>query len=314
MNKQADWDKREEIEWLQYSVQPPRGLVVGEYYRAQREFGGTPWTKGHTGTLEVVTSGGNILFAEFNETAMETYYNHYFGGRDKRRSDYGIWQASKERQARAGVVLVDGMQHVEGQIMARQSLDGDFDLLTGASGSMRGLLPLAKELAGVIDTPSDTTYCGIAQSYGYGLTGWLRVLLREGKIVSCKYDEIFADHQAEIAYPELKRYYRQSKYHSPCYEDPFPPGYDRHAWSVSFHGMADLLEASVVRTQKLLQLEGLPYTEGNNPGPLWDRTEPYDLSGATNSEKLRHPMWDNYLGIAETLQPTLLKNGWRGEK
>ena len=65
--------------------------------------------RGHLGKLEVVCSQGKIVFVEFNEQAMDAYYNQYFTGKDKRRSDYGIWQSSKERLREGGVVLVDGL-------------------------------------------------------------------------------------------------------------------------------------------------------------------------------------------------------------
>ncbi len=42
-------------------------------------------------------------------------------------------------------------------------------------------------------------------------------------IRSCRFDEIFADNEEDIVHPELKKYYRQSKYDCPAYEDPFPP-------------------------------------------------------------------------------------------
>lgn len=91
------WNQREEVDWLNYSVQPPKGLLIGDYYKAVNEFGAPAGMQGHTGSLEVVCSGGKLLFVEFNEKTMPDYYNQYFGGIDKRRTDYGIWQASKPR-------------------------------------------------------------------------------------------------------------------------------------------------------------------------------------------------------------------------
>ncbi|HIX14874.1 MAG TPA: FMN-binding protein [Candidatus Hungatella pullicola] len=312
MRNIIEWNQREEVDWLQYTVQPPLGIMTGDYYIAAKEFGGTDQVSGHKGRLEVVCKDGKILFAEFNEIAMEAYYNQYFSNQDKRRSDYGIWQSSKPRQAKAGCVLADGMLHVEAQIMERQSLEGDFELLTGASGSMKNMLPMAWELAEAIKKPSEKKFYGIAEDFGYGITGWLHVILTEGRIVSCHYDEVFADHQKEIRFPELKRYYKQSKYNSPCYQDPFPRGWDRHAWNINFRTLMDLLEKRVVKTQCLLDLDGLPYTEGENQGPMWDADQPYD-DPVTNSAAVRYPSYDNYLRLARKLL-TVLPAGFAGKE
>ncbi len=36
---QAQWNERDEVEWLQYTVQPPAGMLKGAYYLAEMEFG-----------------------------------------------------------------------------------------------------------------------------------------------------------------------------------------------------------------------------------------------------------------------------------
>lgn len=304
MRKIVEWNEREEVDWLQYTVQPPLGLTVGDYYIARKEFGGSDDVSGHKGRLEVVCRDGEILFVEFNETAMEAYYNQYFSNRDKRRSDYGIWQASKPRLSSVGRVLTDGMLYVESQIMERQSLEGEFEVLTGASGSMKNMLPMAWELAEKIKQPSGQKYYGIAEDFGYGITGWLQVIVEQGKMISCRYDEVFADHQADIRFPELKRYYKQSKYNSPCYQDPFPRGWDRHVWNINFRTLMDLLEKRVLENQNLFDLEGLPYTEGVSQGAMWDADQQYD-DPITNAEQVRYPSYDNYLRLAKKLSEVL---------
>ena len=35
-----EWNQREEVEWLKYTIQPPLGVITGDYYCAKREFGG----------------------------------------------------------------------------------------------------------------------------------------------------------------------------------------------------------------------------------------------------------------------------------
>ena len=307
------WNEREEVKWLQYTVQPPLGLTSGSYYHAQRRFGATDWSDGHLGEFAVVKGDdGRLIFAEFNETAMDGYYNRYFDGISKRRSDYCIWQASTERQAKAGVVLTDGMLYVERQILERQSLEGSFDLLTGASNSMRGLLPLIKEVAEELEQPSAKRYYGCAEDFGYGLTGWLQVIVEQGRIVSCFYDEIFADSQDKIYYPELKRYYRQSKYHSRCFEEPNIPGWGNHGFFIGFHKLMDLLNQRVVERQDLFAIDGLKHTDGLDVGAIWDRrTEderplpPLEF-GKT---KLRYPVWNNYLRQAHVIADAMRRDG-----
>lgn len=305
------WNERKEVEWLKYTVQPPLGVIKGNYYHAQRRFGASEWSEGHLGELTVVTDDDQkIIFTEFNETAMDGYYNRYFENVSKRRSDYGIWQASVERQAEAGVVLTDGMIHVEKQILKRQSLEGGFDLLTGASNSMRGLLPLAKELALKVKSPSAKRYYSAAEDFGYGITGWLQVITENGKIISCLYDEIFADSQEDIHYPELKRYYRQSKYFSPCFEEPEIPGWKSHGFFIGFHKLMDLLNERVTERQDLLDIEGLKHVAGLSVGPIWDRYSVDDRPFTIEKTDIRYPVWDNYIKLAEMIKKEM-ETEWR---
>ncbi len=309
-NQTEPWNERREVKWLNYTVQPPKGLVKGSYYHTERRFGGSEWSKGHLGELTVVTDDDQkIVFVEFNETTMEGYYNRYFDNVSKRRSDYGIWQASVQRQADAGTVLTDGMIHVEKQILDRQSLDGEFDLLTGASNSMRGLLPLAKELALEVGTPSEKRYYGAAEDFGYGITGWLQVVTEKGKIISCFYDEIFADSQEDIHYPALKRYYRQSKYYSPCFEEPKIPGWNSHAFFIGFHKLMDLLNETVVEYQDLMAIEGLKHVSGADVGPIWDRYSEDDRPLELPQREIKYPVWSNYLKLAEIIKKEIELNG-----
>ena len=46
-------------------------------------------------------------------------------------------QATKERTAKSGVVLVNGLTHLEEQMIAENRLTGEFDLLRGASNSIK---------------------------------------------------------------------------------------------------------------------------------------------------------------------------------
>lgn len=316
MNELGKWDEREEVEWLKYTVQPPLEIITGDYYIARHEYFSPPFhldvkegnlagiVSPHKGRIEVVVNDGEIVFVEFNETAMDKYYAQYFAGKEKRRTDYGIWQASKERTRKEGVVLVDAFLHAEAQIMERQSLEGDFDLLTNASGTMSNMYPIVNKFAEEIKKPSSKKFYSVAEDFGYGITGWLKVIIEDGKIISCKYDEIFADHMKDILHPELKRYYKQSKYYSINYEDPDLPGWGRHWWSVNFPSLMDFLEERVIEKQDLFDIEGLPYTDGKNIGAIWDTDKPF-TEPITDSVKYRYPPYDNYLKLAKRLSKVM---------
>lgn len=144
------------LDRLFWTVQPPMGLVKGDYYRAENWFAPHfPGDKGYHGILEVVRRDGTLQMVEFNEINNPTYYIRRYQGVSKRLSDYGFLQATKERTAKSGVVLVNGLTHLEEQMVAENRLTGEFDLLTGASNSIkRSMLPLAEEIAGRLDKPS----------------------------------------------------------------------------------------------------------------------------------------------------------------
>ena len=83
------------------------GLVKGDYYRAENWFAPHfPGDKGYHGILEVVRRDGTLQMVEFNEINNPTYYIRRYQGVSKRLSDYGFLQATKERTAKSGVVLV----------------------------------------------------------------------------------------------------------------------------------------------------------------------------------------------------------------
>lgn len=318
MNEIGKWDQREEVEWLKYTVQPPLKIITGDYYIKKHEYFSPPQhldvkegnlagiVSPHKGRVEVVVNDGEIVFVEFNETAMDKYYSQWFKGADKRRTDYGIWQASKKRTLKHGNVLVDAFMYAEAQIMERQSLEGDFDLLTNASGTMSNMYPVVNELAKELKEPSTKKFYSVAEDFGYGITGWLKVIIEEGKLISVKYDEIFADHMKDILHPELKRYYKQSKYHSVTYDDPDLPGWGRHWWSVSFTDLMDFLEERVIDSQNLYDIEGLPYTDGLDIGAIWDTDKPF-TEPITDSVKYRYPPYNNYLRLVEKLSAVLPK-------
>lgn len=268
------------LDRLSWSVQPPRGLIKGDYYREEARFSSCfNGDLGHLGILETVTNDGKIIMVEFNEQCSPTYYIRHFQNADKRLSDYGFFQASKERTAATGVVLVNGITSVEAQMVAQNRLTGEFDLVAGASNSIRrSMLPLAEKIAKRLDQPSGQLYYGLSRELEPGVTGRLQLVIENSKIIRFFYDEIFADTPEEIENPELKPYYRQSKYHCPEYISTSGAG---------FNSLSDLLAQSVLIHQDLLGLKDLPYTQEQNRASEWDR----------------------YLLLASELQKEMLQDG-----
>lgn len=299
-----------------WTVQPPKGLVKGDYYCIEERFppyyrgvdGQFPDDPGHLGIVEVIKDEGKIILVELNEITSPTYYNHLYRNISKRRSDYSFWQYTKDRMKVAGSVLTMGMEYVEKQMMDQQRISGDFDLLASASGSVKKLLKIAEKLDATLANPSSQKMYSYSEDYGFGLTGWLRIVIEDGKISSCRFDEIFADDQNDIIHPELKRYYRQSKYDCAYYEDPFPPGWDRHAFLVGFHTQMDNLNAKVVSTQDMLDLTGLPHAVGVDLGQIWDKL-PDKTTELNMKERPMYPVWSNYLRMAKVVLAEMKKDG-----
>ena len=108
-----------------WSVQPPKGMLKGDYYRIEKRFppyypgveGEFPADPGHLGIVEAVKADGKLIFVELNEITAPSYYNHLYQGISKRRSSYSFWQYTKPRMQKAGSVLTMGMQYVEKQMM-----------------------------------------------------------------------------------------------------------------------------------------------------------------------------------------------------
>ncbi len=129
-------------------------------------------------------------------------------------------------------------------------------------------------------------YYKVEERFRQGHLGILEVVKDNGKIVECRYDEIFADSQDEIKSATLKKFYRQSKYWSITYDEPS---------RIGFNVQMDALNDKVVTTQNLLDITGLPATE---------KSGNYKKSGFTR----RNTAWDNYLKLAQKLQVELEKD------
>lgn len=260
-----------------WSVQPKLGIIKGDYYKNEKRF-----RQGHLGVLEVVKNNGKIVLVEFNEMTRPNYYNRYFQNVSKRMSSYNF----KMGEAK-GVAWIHGVLKAEKQMLDEQRLTGEFDTVAGASNSIQqSMIPLAKELEPSTNKPSNQKFYSIAEDLGKGITGRLKVVVEDGKIISCRYDEIFADSPENIKLPRQKKYYRQSKYESVDYDEDS---------RIGFNIQMDALNEKVVKTQNMLDLTGLPATE---------ETGDYKKSGFTT----RNTAWDNYLKLAEKLQVEMKKD------
>lgn len=319
------WHEDNETDLIAWSAKPTyEGLLTGDYYRADLWYSGRWGDKGHQGILEVVTGdNGEIKWAEFNENTMGNYYVKHFQGVSKRRTEFQFFQDfhDKRRSVAYGKVLQNGFAHVERQIIDKQSLTEDFDLLTGASFSLKNMIGLTGMVADQMKDPKQPKqrYYGYTEDFGYGLRGWLQVITEGDRIVRCFYDEIFADHTDEIVYDDLKPFFRQSKYYSTTYEDPFPTGWDRHAWLVAFEDLSDQLNQHVVDTQDLLDINGLPCVEGPDMGVVWDepgRDDAAPLISASDATarsvtRPRSPVWNNYLRMAKVVAEAIANDSHR---
>ena len=262
-----------------WSVKPEYGIVKGNYFKESQIF-----RQGHTGVLEVVTSDeGEILMVEFNETGRPNYYTRLYQDQGKRLSEYNFTMGERK-----GVAFIQGILSAEQQMIENQSLTDEIDCVAGASNSVQqSMIPMAAVIAEKLDGGSTQKYYSIAEDLGGGLSGKLDIVVENGKIIDCRYDEIFADSPEEIEDEVLKPHYRTSKYYSIYYEEPS---------RIGFNVQMDALNAKVVETQDLFDLTDLPAIED---------TGDYKTGGFT----LRNTAWDNYLSLAEKLHAEMVNDG-----
>ena len=260
-----------------WTVQPKEGVIKGDYYKIEERF-----RQGHLGTLEVVKNNDKLVHVEFNELTRPNYYNRFYQNVSKRLSPYNFSMAEK-----SGVAWIEGVLAAENQMIKEQRLTGTFDMVAGASNSIQqSMVPLAEKLNSQMDKKSNFKYYSVSENFGNGLTGVLKVIIEKGKIIECRYDEIFADTKDEIKDKNLKEFYRQSKYWSIMYDEPS---------RIGFNVQMDALNDKVVKTQNLLDLTDLPATE---------KSGNYKQSGFTR----RNTAWDNYLKLAEKMKNELEKD------
>ena len=239
--KKKNKEGQEKIKAMYWSVQPPKGIIVGDYYSGKKVFDG-----GYEAYAEVVVNNNEIVHIELNERPPITYYASEWAGETKRRSGYGFFQAKKARTNYTLVTLINGMSYLEWQVLKNQKLDLDYKTLFGSSNSAKnGFVPLLKEMAKEVkEKASDKRYVGITQPYDCGISTRLEVIYEKGKIVDLKYDEIFADDKENIKNPVLREFYRQSKLESIEYN---------RITNKSFRTFVNTLRREVLRSQSLTE-------------------------------------------------------------
>ncbi|WP_314847425.1 hypothetical protein [Treponema lecithinolyticum] len=239
--KKKTKEGQEKINAMYWSVQPPKGIVVGDYYSGKKVFDG-----GYEAYAEVMVNNNEIVHIELNERPPITYYASEWAGETKRRSGYGFFQAKNARTNYTLVTLINGMSYLEWQVLKNQKLDLDYKTLFGSSNSAKnGFVPLLKEMAREVkEKASDKRYVGITQPYDCGISTRLEVIYEKGKIVDLKYDEIFADDKENIKNPVLREFYRQSKLESIEYN---------RITNKSFRTFVNTLRREVLRSQSLTE-------------------------------------------------------------
>ena len=232
---------QEKINAMYWSVQPPKGIITGDYYSGKKVFDG-----GYEAYAEVVVNNNEIVHIELNERPPVTYYASEWAGETKRRSGYGFFQAKSPRTDYTLATLINGMSYLEWQVLKNQKLDFEYKTLFGSSNSARnGFVPLLKEMAKEVnEKATDKRYVGITQPYDCGISTRLEVIYEKGQIVDLRYDEIFADDKEAVKNTTLKEFYRQSKLESVEYN---------RITNKSFRTFVNTLRREVLRSQSLTE-------------------------------------------------------------
>lgn len=266
-----------EVTKLEWDAQPTLGLIKGDYYRAEERF-----RQGHLGVLEVVKDENGLSLVQFNELTRPNYYNRKYQDVPKKYSEYNFTMGEAK-----GAAWIQSVEKVEKQMVKENRLTGEFDVVSGASNSIhQAMVPMAEKLNENLDKPTGEKMYYLAENLGGGLTGQLKVTVKDGKITSCRYDEIFANSPDEITEAKLKKFYRQSKYESIEYDEPS---------RIGFNVQMDALNEKVIKTQDMLDLTDLPAIEA---------TGDYGKTGYTE----RNTAWDNYLKLADKLLAEMNKD------
>lgn len=251
-----------------WSALPEEGIISGDYYRVEKIS-----DTGKSASLEAVVRDSQLIKVEYNEVGGIDSSRRYNQGLSKRFSEYNF---NMMEHGDEGVSWAEVILDIEKQMIEKQSLTGEFDMIAGCTHSIElSMLPLAEKLERKMEDSSRLRYYELTKNLGGGIYGNLRVIVEGDMIISCRYDELFAPKKNDIIYKDLKRFYRQSKYNSMEYGDPS---------GIGFNMQMDELNKRVVSTQNMLDIQGLPATTDN-----------------PEREKKRNVAWDNYIVLAKIL-------------
>ncbi|MDO4787376.1 MAG: hypothetical protein Q4A13_10575, partial [Fretibacterium sp.] len=109
----APMDPEEKERRLFWSVQPPRGVIRGEYYHENYGFGGK--NGDYSALIDLVIDKGRIVHIEMDEMTPPEYYSELWRAQRKRTSGYAFFQATKPRTDRTLVTVVNGLTFLEWQ-------------------------------------------------------------------------------------------------------------------------------------------------------------------------------------------------------
>lgn len=208
----------EKEKFFHWTVQPPQGLIMGEYFTTSKLFGASD--SQYKAVTELVVDAGKIVHVELDEYTPDTYYDTTWAGKPKRNSGYAFFQFSKPRTDLTNVTWSNGITFLEWQILKANNIAIDFDTITGSSNSAReGFIPAIQELATVVQQPSNHYYIGFTGETKDGITPRLELIFEDKKIIDVRYDEYFADNKEDVKEEILKPFYRQSKHDSLDYNN-----------------------------------------------------------------------------------------------
>lgn len=240
----------EKLAEMFWSVQPPLGLVEGEYYKREGYFNydeADILNSAYIAIAEVVKKDDKINYVELNEVAPLNYYDPNYRGFSKILSEYGFFQVESQRTDNTLVNLNNAFSFMEYQMVKENRITGPFKTVKGQSNSIySAFFPLMDLVAEDMKNPTQLYYYSYAEKLPNGLTPRLVVITDGGKIIKAHYDEIFADTPEEIENPDLQKYYRTSKYGSVHYSSES---------GSNFREFSDSLEKAIVEKQAISDID-----------------------------------------------------------
>ncbi|MCW6663834.1 hypothetical protein NHG23_08065 [Aerococcaceae bacterium NML190073] len=246
----------EKEQFFHWTVQPPKGLIMGEYFTTEQLFGAAD--SQYKAIVELVVDAGKIVHVELDEYTPETYYDETWAGKPKRNSGYAFFQFSKPRTDMTHVTWSNGITFLEWQILKANNIAIEFDTITGSSNSAReGFIPAIQAMNKEVQEASNKYYIGYVGETVDGVTPRLELVFDGKNIADVRYDEYLADNKDDVKDEALKPFYRQSKHDSLDYNSKEKnPALSQDNEFIDFVAQ---LKAKVLEAQSLdVELENAP--------------------------------------------------------